>query len=330
VTNNAAGTNYTHLRLYQVETNKMGIEAANQDNTKGSLLLNPYGGFVGINTTAPTTALDVVSSSHVGIRAKSTSSAAISALALSNPSRHYSIMLRGDYGQSLHINDDTSATARMIIDTNGNVGIGMAPGLDKRVSAQANGSAYAAIVGYSNDWSAHGVLGYNNAWGVVCTGTSCGGNQAWTNYSDIRLKERIKPLPEADGLATIMKLKPVRFHWKDAALDKKKGEQLGFIAQDVEKLLPELLGSAIDTTITTADGKTTQVRDVKNLSYATLVVPLTKAVQELKAANDNLISETAVLKRANDNLTIEIVGLKAANDTMRVELEALKKAVYGK
>jgi len=408
VTNNAAGTNYTHLRLYQVETNKMGIEAANQDNTKGALLLNPYSGNVGIGVISPTSTLSVNGNVDIGNGGSGTSYlvkalGSGNSLSLIGDGDNYTqsaIGLRGSTfnwnpagieflaggaermrivssglvgigtatpGMQLHISGDGSARrgilltqttantswainnyetgagegagnfginqvgtgVRLLINTSGNAGFGVNP-TDDRLIAQAGTAGNAGVVGYSNNLAAYGFLGYNNAWGVVCTGTSCGGNQAWTNYSDIRLKERIKPLPETDGLATIMKLKPVRFHWKDAALDKKKGEQLGFIAQDVEKLLPELLGSAIDTTITTADGKTTQVRDVKNLSYATLVVPLTKAVQELKAANDNLISETAVLKRANDNLTIEIVGLKAANDTMRVELEALKKAVYGK
>ena len=37
--------------------------------------------------------------------------------------------------------------------------------------------------------------------------------------------------------------------------------------------------------------------DVSNLSYATLVVPLTKAVQELKAENDMLRRRVDALER---------------------------------
>jgi hypothetical protein len=59
VTNNAGGTNYSRLYVGQATTNKMFLEAADQANTKGELLLQPWGGNVGIGNADPTTALDV-------------------------------------------------------------------------------------------------------------------------------------------------------------------------------------------------------------------------------------------------------------------------------
>jgi len=53
VTNNAGGTNYSRLLIGQVSTNIMHIEAADQSNNKGNLILQGYGGNVGIGTTSP-------------------------------------------------------------------------------------------------------------------------------------------------------------------------------------------------------------------------------------------------------------------------------------
>lgn len=59
VGNNASGSNYSRLMMGQVSTNNMFIESANQDNVKGNLLLQPYGGNVGIGTTNSNAKLDV-------------------------------------------------------------------------------------------------------------------------------------------------------------------------------------------------------------------------------------------------------------------------------
>jgi hypothetical protein len=59
VTNNAGGTSYSRLLIGQVSTNVMHIESANQDNTKGNLILQGYGGNVGIGNISPTFKLDI-------------------------------------------------------------------------------------------------------------------------------------------------------------------------------------------------------------------------------------------------------------------------------
>ena len=58
--------------------------------------------------------------------------------------------------------------------------------------------------------------------------------------SDVRLKENIKPIESA--LDKVSKLQGVTFDWKNKSediLDIK--EDIGFIAQDVQKVLPELV-----------------------------------------------------------------------------------------
>ena len=62
---------------------------------------------------------------------------------------------------------------------------------------------------------------------------------AYGSPSDIRLKENIKPIESA--LDKVMKLEGVTFDWKESnnVLDIK--EDIGFIAQEVQKVLPELV-----------------------------------------------------------------------------------------
>ena len=74
---------------------------------------------------------------------------------------------------------------------------------------------------------------------------SSGGTQAWANASDARLKMNVRPIPNA--LDLVQRLVGVSFEWRPAetrevgkTLDLPLGQrQLGFIAQEVEKVVPE-------------------------------------------------------------------------------------------
>ena len=65
-----------------------------------------------------------------------------------------------------------------------------------------------------------------------------GGANAWTNESDRRLKENITPIKNA--LDKVLNLQGVEFEWKT---NPAAGTKIGFIAQDVEKVLPEVVHS---------------------------------------------------------------------------------------
>jgi hypothetical protein len=101
---------------------------------------------------------------------------------------------------------------------------------------------------------------------------SNGGVLTSTNPSDERLKDNITDI--SWGLSDILKLRPVSYNWKDDKIN--QGVQFGFIAQEVQDVMPEAIKEFGD--------------DVKYLGlekdaiYATLV----KAIQELKAEIDEL------------------------------------------
>jgi hypothetical protein len=68
--------------------------------------------------------------------------------------------------------------------------------------------------------------------------TSAGDVVAFGSPSDISLKENIKPIESA--LDKVEKLQGVTFDWKEQDITNLK-EDIGFIAQDVQKVLPELV-----------------------------------------------------------------------------------------
>jgi hypothetical protein len=69
--------------------------------------------------------------------------------------------------------------------------------------------------------------------------TATGNIIAFGTVSDKRLKENIKPIDSA--LDKAMRLQGVTFNWKKSDSILEIGEDIGFIAQDVQKVLPELV-----------------------------------------------------------------------------------------
>jgi hypothetical protein len=66
--------------------------------------------------------------------------------------------------------------------------------------------------------------------------TANGASQAtFTTWSDVRLKENITNLPSQ--LSNIMALRPVEFDYKNGS-----GHQIGFIAQEVQEIYPDIVG----------------------------------------------------------------------------------------
>jgi hypothetical protein len=141
-----------------------------------------------------------------------------------------------------------------------------------------------------------------SAYSLYCAGSGqCGGHAAWNNTSDARLKENVTDLAADRGLETLMKLRPVTFNWIDKTQDQRR--HLGFIAQEVEPLYPETVGSSPS--------------GMKTLAYSDLIVPLVKAVQQLKADNDNL-------KAANDNFRVEMQKQQVEMEQLQADIAALK------
>jgi hypothetical protein len=98
--------------------------------------------------------------------------------------------------------------------------------------------------------------------------------------SDERLKQDITPLDASSSLAAIEQLNPVSFYWRDPSGGTQ--EQLGFIAQDVQQIFPELVSTSTPTALT-PDGTLT-------FDYLGLISPIVSAIQVLSTEVQNLVA----------------------------------------
>lgn len=130
--------------------------------------------------------------------------------------------------------------------------------------------------------------------------------------SDIRLKKDIVTIDNA--LDKVNQMRGVYFNWrtdefKDRKLD--STNQIGVIAQEVEKIFPQVVG-------TDKDG-------YKSVEYSKLVAVLIEAMKEQQKTINNLQSAVGSLKT-------DVSGLKTENKTLKSEIGNLKSGydVQGK
>jgi len=123
-------------------------------------------------------------------------------------------------------------------------------------------------------------------------------------YSDARLKRDI--LPYQGALQQIIRLSGITYFWKaeqfkNWAFGKEK--QIGFIAQEVENVIPELVSR--------------DSRGYKLVSYDKLAVLLVEALKELKNESDSRID---TLEKENEQLKEKIELLESVNSRIaRIE-----------
>lgn len=188
-------------------------------------------------------------------------------------------------------------TQRMIIDAGGNVGIGSTtPSYLLDVNGDANIASGSALR-----------FGGTS----VCTSIGC------TSSSDRNLKENILPLQGA--LEKILKLQGVEYNYKDTARFTSK-HQVGVIAQDVERVYPEVVNTDPDS-------------GLKSVAYDHLIAPLIESVKtlynRLLATENRQIAQDKVLQvqirelasKADQTQITQLKSEVAAKDQKIKELE---------
>ena len=199
---------------------------------------------------------------------------------------------------------------RMVIKDNGNVGIGetapIAPlnftsaVLGNRISLWGNGATHYGMgiqaflmQLYTQDINGNIAFGYGSSGAFTETmrikgngnvgigtssptamlsvnGTANNSTGNWTVFSD----ERIKTITDdfTDGLSVIKKIQPVKFRYNDDAPFKSDEEQIGIVAQDLEKIAPYMVSQK-------PYKEFNDLREVNNQAYVFLLINAVKEQQ---------------------------------------------------
>jgi Trp operon repressor len=221
------------------------------------------------NGTSPTVLLNVLSSGNVGIGASSplfplqidgASTSVQIRMGRTVSSAGYFDFGVDSAGYVVYPNGYTSGAPKFYINMNGNVGVGVAT---PSYTLHVNGSV--------------------------------AGTSAYNNLSDARLKKDVREI--SNGIALIERMRGVRYNWrspeertigKELKVDLNK-PQVGFIAQELGKVLPEAVtrGADKDQTLTVAESK---------------VVPvLVEAVKELVRKNG---AQAEIIANMNDRIAV--------------------------
>ena len=116
---------------------------------------------------------------------------------------------------------------------------------------------------------------------VNSSGVAPNSSGVWGSFSDSRIKENI--VPARNYLNDLCQLEVVNYNLKE-----KPQKMLGFVAQQVEAVMPGL--------IDTAENEYYDLPDLKSIKTSVLIPMLVQAVQDLKAGLDAANAEIAALK----------------------------------
>ena len=211
----------------------------------------------------------------------------------------------------------TGSTERARIDSSGNLLVGTTTTAYGTISGRfisaspTSGGAGLFYTGFSGDVSTSALnvgkfdnnsttsqifikFGINNA-GLGSGQINANGSSAaaFGSFSDSRLKENIVDLPSQ--LDNIMALRTVEFDYIES---EGGGHQIGFIAQEVQEIYPDLVGEREDGMLTLTDLNKNDAR-------------LIKAIQELKALVDGQAVLIATQASTITALQADVEALKA-------------------
>lgn len=141
------------------------------------------------------------------------------------------------------------------------------------------------VAGVSN--SSHGVYGYSNTgYGLYCDGNGAY-TGSWSHVSDQRFKTNVSILQ--DAISRVRRLRGVTFQWKKdefPEMNFSKELQIGFIAQEIEKIYPEVVH--------------TDNKGVKSVDYANLTPILVEAIKEQQNTIQKLEGRIAAIENRQE------------------------------
>ena len=148
---------------------------------------------------------------------------------------------------------------------------------DRLILERLNGAGAVAVMSWDQSNGNVGIGTTNPAYKLDVAGTIRGNNVA---VSDARFKQNVRPLTGA--LAAVLALRGVRYTWNALGVQHggtAEAEQVGVLAQELEKLYPELVS--------------TDAQGYKAVNYAQLAPILIEALKEQQRLIETLQAQAA-------------------------------------
>jgi len=214
----------------------VGQSKGNQGNNSAAVYGNATGtGGIGVLGTGLGSGVQGTTTSGFGVYGSTSGS--------NGDAGVFGVALGGSYDNGVEgQSGNASASGGYFFNTSGGYGV---------VGAISPAGAGTAVYGNNNSVVLGHWAGYFNG-NLGDTGNTYLGSSLYiggTCYagpclSDIRLKKNVQPLMGA--LDQLVKLRPVTFEWKEPGVHGPAGTQIGFIAQEVERVKPEWVGIDAD------------------------------------------------------------------------------------
>jgi hypothetical protein len=138
-------------------------------------------------------------------------------------------------------------------------------------------------------------IGANSLSYTLQVNGSVAGTSAYNNLSDARLKKDVQPI--GDALAIVEALRGVTYNWNqtvDPSLKLDDRNHVGFLAQEVEQVLPQAVSTANDA------------RQTKSVAYSEVIPVLNEAIKQQQTQIETLQAENEELKARLDALEAKL------------------------
>lgn len=262
---------------YAADGNGWIQQMRNDSATAGNLILQPSGGNVGIGTSSPSATL------HTEINSSTWVSKIINTNTITN---NAGLLIKAgvNSGNEILLAQKANGTTVFLVDAGGNVLINTnasngwpleieAAGGGEQIYLKRSAANAQIFMGGNTGATTTLFVRANGSNGVYMSANAT----SWTNNSDIRLKNINSNIENA--LEKLLTLNAVNYSWKSDITNK---ENLGLIAQEVEKAFPQLIDK---NKVNEQEGDETEYLGVR---YTELIPVLVKAIQELNLKIEEL------------------------------------------